>query len=158
LSQLSDEQIKQMVHRYIQQSIESWDRSFYDPPAGEAYPPPFTDAREFKEHLDFLETIRDDLIADLNLGNYSMLEQSICDVFRKNGINDIDEDSQDYRKFCAEIFKAEIQLTPMKKGYMLCDVSYRNELSDLYNQKRPETKSPFTSRYFYRGGPCKAVL
>ena len=132
LSKLSDDQIKELVHQYIKNEIEGWDKNFYEEFDDEVYPPPFTNAREFGSYVSFLDDIRRDLIDCLNLGDFSMLEKSINELLKKNGINHNAKGSVEYRKLCAEIHKAEIQLLPMQKRHMLCDFSYKRQLPDTF--------------------------
>jgi hypothetical protein len=82
--------------------------------------------------LKFLDYFRQDLIGCLNLGDFSMLEKPIIELLNKNAINHIDKSSLEYRKLCAEIHKAEIQLLPLEKRHMLCDFSYKKELPDIF--------------------------
>jgi hypothetical protein len=115
LGKLSDDQIKQLVHQYIKNAIDSWDKYFYEEFDEKLYPPQFTDARGFHEHLKFLDYFREDLIDCLNPGDFSMLKKSIIELLNKNGINHTDKSSLEYRRLCAEIHKTEIQLLPMEK-------------------------------------------
>jgi hypothetical protein len=62
LSKLSDDQMKQLVHQYIKNAINSWDKYFYEEFDEKLYPPLFTDARGFHDHLKFLDYFREDLI------------------------------------------------------------------------------------------------
>ena len=87
LSRLSDDQIQELVHRHIKTSIESWDKDFYEqrdenPPGLTAY-----------DVIDIYDDLRKDLIDELNSGEFSMLEQSVDRLIKKNGINEIDKKS-----------------------------------------------------------------
>ncbi len=147
LSKLSDDQIKELVHQYIKTSIEDWDKSFYEEFDLEVDPPPFDDARTLKSYIDTLDDIRQDLIVNLNLGDFSMLEKSTNELLKKNGINHITKSSIEYRKLCAEIHKAAIQLLPMEKRHMHCDFSYKEELPTIFPdvfKKPPEQTSQTT--------------
>jgi hypothetical protein len=133
LGKLSDEKIHKLIHRYIKTSIENWDKNFYeklddDPPGLRPY-----------EAIDFFEDIRDQLIDHLNNGDFKMLEKPIGELLIKNGINDVDKDSLEYRKLCAEIHKAQIQLMPMQKRHMQCDFSYKRELPDIFPEVFPKS-------------------
>jgi hypothetical protein len=86
LGKLSDDQIKQLVHQYIKNAVQWWDKNFYEEFDEEVYPPPFTDARGFHGHLKSLEYFRDDLIDCLNLGDFSYkneLPEIFADLFKK---------------------------------------------------------------------------
>jgi len=137
LSKLSDGQIRKLVHQYIKDSIESWDREFYEEGDGDV--PGF---RPY-EAIDFFDDIRDQLIDCLNNSDFSMLEKPTAELLKKNGISDINKDSTEYRKLCAEVYKAEIQLMPMHKKHMLCDFSYKKDLPETFPdlfEKPPEPK------------------
>jgi hypothetical protein len=71
-----------------------------------------------------------------------MYEQPISEFLKKNGISEIDKESLEYRKLCAEIYKAESQLMPMHKQHMLCDFSYKMELHNVFPDlfKKPTEK------------------
>ena len=141
LSKLSDDQIQGLVHQYIKNEIEGWEKNFYEELDEEIYPPPFTNAREFHSYVNSLDGIKEDLIANLSLGDFTMLERTINGLLKKNSINDIAKSSLGYRKLCAEIHKAGIQLMPMQKRHMLCDFSYQKELPDTFPdlfEKPPE--------------------
>jgi hypothetical protein len=140
LAKLSEKIIQKLVHQYIKNAIESWDKSLYE----EDDPPPFADAQEFRSYVNSLENIRQDLIANLNLGDFSMLEESINELLNKSGISPIAKSSLEYRKLCAEIHKAEIQLLPMEKRHMQGDFSYKKELPDVFPEvfiKRKESST-----------------
>jgi integrase len=132
LGKLSDDQIKQLVHQYIKAALDSWDKYFYEEFDDDIYPPQFTNAREFHSHLGFLDSFRQDLIDCLNLGDFSMLEETINGLLTNNGINPFDKSSLEYRKLCAEIHKAEIQLIPLEIRHMQCDFSYKKQLPDIF--------------------------
>ena len=142
LAKLSDGQIQKLVHQYIKTAIEDWDKLFYEELDEEVYPPPFTNEREFISYVNSLDDIQKDMIANLNLGEFSMLEKPINGLLKKNGINHVAKSSLEYRQLCAEIHKAEIQLLPMQKRHMQCDFSYKKELPDVFPEvfpKQPES-------------------
>jgi hypothetical protein len=83
LGKLSNGQIKQLVHQYIKNAIDSRDKYFYEEFDEEVYPPQFANAREFQSHVGFLDSFRQDLIDCLNLGDFSMLEETISGLLKK---------------------------------------------------------------------------
>jgi len=131
LSKLSDDQIQKLVHQYIKNALESWDKAFYEEFDIEDHPPPFTNARELHGHLKFLDYFREDLIDCLNLGDFSMLERSINELLKENGINHTSKSSIEYRKLCAQIHKAEIKLLPLEKKHMQGDFFHKDQLPDM---------------------------
>lgn len=134
LNKLSDEQIQALVHQHIKQSIESWDRNFYEIPDDDV------PGNHPFEMIDHFETMREDLVAHLHRGDFRMLEKPIAVLLEKNGITDLDKSSLEYRKLCAEIHKAEIQLMPLQKKHMLCDFSYKRELPRVFPDTFPHIK------------------
>ena len=136
LSRLTDDQIQELVQKYIRNSIESWDRDFYEKPDDDHIGnTPF-------ESIEFFDDIRDQFISELNAGDFRNIEDSVKDLLEKNRINGIDQGSLEYRKLCAEILKAEIQLMPLQKKHMLCDFSYKEKLFNLFPGAYPTTTDP----------------
>jgi hypothetical protein len=135
LAKLSEETIPKLVHQYIKNAIESWNKSLYE----EVDPSPFIDAREFRSYVAFLDAFREDLIDCLNLGDFSMFEKSIGELLKRNGINHIDKDSLEYRRLCTEIHTAEIQLLPIQQQHMLGDFSYKKQLPDVFPEVFPKS-------------------
>jgi len=134
LNKLTDDQIKELIDQYIKQAIKSWDDLFYEDVDKDEYPLPYVDESGLHGYVEDLDSIRDDLITNLNLCDFSMLKDSIHGLLKQNGIDDPDTGSPEYRKLCAEIHKAEIQLVPLQKKHKLCDFSYRKELPDVFPQ------------------------
>ena len=126
---LSEDKIKELVNNYIKQSVERINKLFFDDP--EDYPP-FTTESEFYSYLREMDGMRDDLIANLNRGNYGMLENEILSFLKSQGIDDVDKNSVEYRKLCAGICQAEIKLLPIEKRHRLNDFSYEKELPDIF--------------------------
>ena len=148
LSQLLDDQIQKLVHQFIKTSIKDWDKIFYEDFDEQINPRPFDDARSLKNYIELLDNIRDDLILNLNLGDYSMLEKSINKLLKKNGINHTAKGSIEYRKLCAEVHKVEIQLLPLEKRHMQGDFSYKQELPAIFPDvfKKPAEQISQTSQ------------
>jgi Domain of unknown function (DUF6538) len=88
MANLSDDQIKELVSNYIKGSVGRINRLFID---DRDDIPPYTSAPEFYCFLSELDGIRQDLIADLNMGNWGMLENTISEFLKKQGIKDINE-------------------------------------------------------------------
>ncbi|MFZ0243976.1 MAG: DUF6538 domain-containing protein [Desulfobacterales bacterium] len=121
LSKLTEDQIKVLIDQHIKEAIKGWDEAFYVDFDKEEHPTPYVDEDTFHGYLRDLDYIRDDLVTNLNLGDFSMLWASVHDLLRRNGIDDPDTSLPEYRKLCAESHKAEIQLLPFQKRHMLCD-------------------------------------
>jgi integrase len=114
------------------------DKLFYEQIDEEVYPPPFTSEREFISYVNSIDSIRDDWIANLNLGDFTPIEETVNELLKKNGINHGAKSSLEYRKLCAEILKAEIQLMPLQKRHMQCDFSYKQELAEIFPEVFPK--------------------
>ena len=132
LKKMTDNQIKDLIDQYIKRAVKSWNESFYEDVDKDEYPLPYVDENTFHGYLGDLDNIREDLVANLNLGDFSMLKASIHALLKTNGITDPDTNSPEYRKLSAEIHKAEIQLLPFQKRHMLCDFSYKKELPEVF--------------------------
>jgi integrase len=125
---LSDDRIKELVNTYIKESVERINNWFLDD-TNEF--PPYTNEPEFYSYISELDGIKQDLIANLNMGNYVMLENTINNFLKSQGI-DIDKESSAYKKLCVGIHQAEINLIPIQKRHMLNDLSYKDELPDIF--------------------------
>ncbi|MGD8269281.1 MAG: hypothetical protein PVH69_03840, partial [Desulfobacterales bacterium] len=140
LNKLTDDQIKELIDQYIKQAIKSWDELFYEDVDKDEYPLPYVDESGLHGYVEDLDSIRDDLITNLNLCDFSMLKDSIHGLLKQNGIDDPDTGSPEYRKLCAEIHKAEIQLMPLQKRHRLCDFSYKKDLPDVFPESFVQAK------------------
>jgi len=158
LAKLSEETIQKLVHQYIKTAIDDLDKLFYEPIDDELYPPPFSDEREFNSYVNSLDNIRDDWIAALNLGDFTPIVETVNELLTKNGINHGAKSSLEYRKLCAEILKAEIQLIPIQKKHMLCDVSYRKELPEIFPEVFPKPTESLPQIAEQSSQPLKKVL
>jgi hypothetical protein len=136
MANLSDDQIKELVNGYIKHSLERINNLFNDDPGNEI--PPFTNEPEFYSYLNELNGIRQDLIANLNMGNWGMLEDTISDFLKKQGIKDVDKGSGEYRRLCAGIHQAEIKLLPIQRRHMANDFSYKDELPEIFPEVFPK--------------------
>ncbi|MFO7738928.1 MAG: hypothetical protein R6V46_10670 [Desulfatiglandaceae bacterium] len=134
---LSDDLIKKIVGQYIKDSIKMLDQSFYEEWDESCPPPQFGDAQTFHSYVDSLGSIRESLIVNLNLGDFSILENVITSLTKKNEIKQVDDQSPLYRKLCVEIHKAEIKLIPLQQRQMMCDFSYRDEVPDIFPEVFP---------------------
>ena len=87
LKKLTDDRIKVLIDQYIKEAIKSWDESFYEDVDKDEYPLPYVDEDTFHSYLRDLDGIRDDLVTNLNLGDFSMLKNSIHDLLKKKRDN-----------------------------------------------------------------------
>jgi integrase len=136
MGELTQDQIQQLVDNYIKKSIADMD-NLYDqgieiPDSGGDSAPPFSDPEGFNSYINEPTGIREDLIYNLNRGDFSMLEKAIDAFLKASGIDQVDKTSPEYRKLCVEIHKAETKLLPIKQQHMRCDFSYREQLPALF--------------------------
>jgi hypothetical protein len=123
MDKLSEGQVQQLVVAYIRRSIEGLDRVFDQ---GQDENRPYNDPPSFFGYLEEMDIIKEDLMIKLNLGDYSMLEKSIDNFLKENGITEVDKASPEYRKLCIEIHKAEHKLIPIQQKHMQLDFSYKD--------------------------------
>ena len=108
MGKLSDIKIRELVRQYILDSVSRWDKKFSDVTRDD-HPPPYVDGSTFYGYYSDLGKLKDELIANMSRGDYSMLETPVTHLLKKNGI-DADKNSLAYRKFCIAIHEAKIKL------------------------------------------------
>jgi integrase len=133
MGKLSEDQVQQLVGKYIKKSVAGMDEVFNQ----DGDQRPYFDEEGFHNYVDELTSIRGDLIAKLNIGNFSMLEGSIDTFLKENGIDEVDKGSPSYRKLCVEVHKAETKLIRIQKKHMQCDFSYKDDLPKLFPEVFP---------------------
>ncbi|HHP7234643.1 MAG TPA: DUF6538 domain-containing protein, partial [Desulfobacterales bacterium] len=141
INELTDDRIKILVNQYIKKAIDNWNLPFPEfPEPDDTFVPP-TDYEGLLEYADSLDTIREGMIVDLSLGKFGMLEESIGKLLKQYQINEYDPKDRTYRKLCAEIHKAEIQLLPLQKRHILGDFSYKQELPSVFPDAFPQVQN-----------------
>jgi hypothetical protein len=118
MGKLSENQIQQLVVKYIKHSVERLDKVFE---VGDDQQRPYDDPPSLQSYIEGLSTVREDLIHNLRLGDFSMLKSSIDAFLKENGIDEVDKQSPAYRKLCVAVHKAETQLLPIQQQHMQCD-------------------------------------
>lgn len=93
----SDDQAQQLACNFIKKSIDEMG-SFYNPVVagpdqGDDTIPLICNRQDLEGCLGVMSGIRDDLVLALSKGDFSMLEKAIGDLFRENGINEVDKQS-----------------------------------------------------------------
>jgi integrase len=152
LSILRDDQIKQLVHQYIKDSIENWDRGFFTEPDDD-----YSGLSAY-EVIDSFDEIRDQFIAQLNEGDLNVIEDMVDILVDKNEIHGVDKSSLEYRKLCAEILKAEIQLMPLHKQHMQCDFSYKDKLPGIFPEVYPQVNKAIAEIETSQSEPLTKVI
>lgn len=143
MGKLSDFKIQELVRQYILDSVARWDKKYLDVTRNN-HPPPYVDGSTFYSYYSDLGKLKDELIANMNRGDYSMLETPVTHLLKKNGIL-ADKKSPVYRKFCIAIHEAEIKLLPLEQRHMIRDLSYKDELPQIFpgvfskSKKIPQT-------------------
>jgi integrase len=130
MGELTQDQIQLLIGNYIKKSIADMDQVFLDQRGEEERP--YQDIEGFNSYVSGLSSIREDLIANLNLGNFSMLEGAIDTFLKANGIDKVDKGSPEYHRLCVEIHKAESKLLPIQQQHMQCDFSYKEQLPAIF--------------------------
>jgi hypothetical protein len=131
LGKLSEFKILELVKQYIQDSVARWDKKYIDVTRDD-HPPPYVDGSTFYSYYSELGRLKNELIANMKRGDYSMLETPVTHLLKKNGI-DADKNSLEYRKFCIAIHEAEIKLLPLEQRHMIRDLSYKDELPQIFS-------------------------
>jgi integrase len=142
MGKLSEDQVQQLVRLYIRQSVERLDKVFE---VDDDQQRPYDDPESLQGYINGLSVIREDLIHNLSLGDFSMLENAIETFLKENGVDEVDKQSPAYRRLCIEVHKAETQLIPIQQQHMKCDFSYRDQLPKMFPEvfgKREETPAP----------------
>ena len=131
MNELPDEKVKAIVNKYIREAIDAWD----SPPFDEAYGGyPIGNASDLNGYLDQLEYIREDLVLNMNKGDYSMLENYVSELLKESGIDEIDKQSLSYKKLCTELHKAEIKLIPFEQQHRMGNYKYKKELNETFSE------------------------
>ena len=131
LKLLTDEKIQELTSQYVKKALKDLEtRSIESDGKQESIP--FFDQPSFDNYISDLDNIKDDLVLNLNLCDYSMLENKIKVILEDAGIEAIDKESIEYRKLCAEVHMAAIKLIPIEKQHLLCDFSYKENLHEIF--------------------------
>ena len=139
MGKLSEDQVQQLVKDYIKKSIGELDGVFDQ---GRDDDRPYKDPPSLFSYIKGLDTVQEDLMIKLNLGDFSMLEKSIDNFLKENGISEVDKTSPEYRKLCIEIHKAEHKLIPIQQKHMQLDFSYKDQLPKLFPEAFPDKEPP----------------
>lgn len=112
---LSTDQIKELVQKYLRQLIDS-----YAAPA----PPdesllPFHDHKTFESYLSDLDSIKGDFVLNRAIGKYDSVDKKAEQLLKGNGVVIIEKDSPAYRRLCDELMVAEIKGIEFHKKHLL---------------------------------------
>ena len=119
LMKLSENQIQELIDRYLKDLIKSYEKPL--PPFGtsEEDVPPFTDQETLNQYLRDLDIIKEEYITDRAMGEYSRIEESAVRLLKENGIDEIDKNSTSYWKLCEGLMLAEIKGIELHKDHLL---------------------------------------
>ena len=140
---LSADQVRELVNNFIKESVERINNLFNDRSEDEILP--YGNYPEFYSYINDLDSIRQELIANLNMDNFEMLEKEIVRFLKNQGITDIGKNSVGYRRLCVGIHQAQIKLLPIEIKHRLNDFSYKEELPEIFPEvfdKLPKQGEP----------------
>ena len=137
MSKLTNKTIQELVSQYIRDSLKRWDEKFMDV-FNDNRPLPYVDGPTFYSYYDDLGRLKDELKDNMNRGDYSMLETPVAHLLKTSGI-DADKNSAEYRRLCIAIHDAEIKLLPLQQRHMIRDLSYKDELPEIFPEVFPRT-------------------
>jgi integrase len=125
---LSDERIRELVQQYLKEYIKGLETRHFDEDS------PIVTREDFRSYIRSLDSIKEDIIEYLGIGDYEMVEQSVAVLLEKNGIERIEKGSVAYVKLCRGVLRAQLQGIEIEKKQMLSgfeetpDVSFREQL------------------------------
>jgi hypothetical protein len=125
---LSDERIRELVQQYLKEYIKGLETRHFDEDS------PIVTRDDFRSYISSLDSIKEDIIEYLGIGDYEMVEQSVAVLLEKNGIERIEKGSAAYVKLCRGVLRAQLQGIEIEKKQMLSgfeetpDVSFREQL------------------------------
>jgi integrase len=119
LEKLSDNQIQEIVQKYLKSYIDSIEERMYS----DKLLPFGVNASAFYQYIDTLGEIKQDIIVDLGVRDYSTVVSIVDDLFKENGIENIDKSSITYQKLCRGILRAQLKGIDIEKKQMLGDYS-----------------------------------
>lgn len=128
LMKLSDNQIKEIVQKYLKEYIDSIEERMYSDD-----PPNFTlDTHLFYQYVKELDDIKQEIVEYLGTLDYRTVAIIVDDLLKENGIDNIDRSSVSYQKLCRGILKAQLKGNDIEKKQM------RGEYSDDAPPMRPQ--------------------
>ena len=137
LSDLTDERIQELVHQYLKESIEKLESRYY-----EEDPKATIQGREdFYRYLGELDSIKDDIIGYLGIGEYSTVEGIAIRILEQNGIEGIQKGSAEYVKLCRGLLRAQLQGIETEKKQMSSGLA---EAPDSAPREQPLPSPPIT--------------
>jgi hypothetical protein len=106
LSDLSDGQIKKLIHQYITEYTTGLEQRYL-----KDEPPPFEGVEGFNAYVEGLDDIRDDVVGYLGVGEYHTVESTAISLLEKNGIREIEKDTGGFIQLCRGILQAQLKLS-----------------------------------------------
>ena len=94
MKELSNEKVKELIINYIREAIEAWDYPPFDDEYGGSA---IGNARDLMSYIDQLEFIKEDLVLNMNKGDYSMLESNVSELLKESGVDGIDKQFPSYK-------------------------------------------------------------
>lgn len=148
LMKLSDNQIQEIIHNYLKSYIaENEERMYSDEPL------PFAiDTQSFHQYTETLDETKQDIVEYLGIRDYRTVESIVDDLFKENGVENIDKSSVSYQKLCRGILRAQLKGIDIEKKQMLGN--YEDEIdigsSNALQDKQKKIDSPLLSEVIDR--------
>ena len=149
LMKLSDNQIQEIVQKYLKSYIDGIEERMY---SGELLPFEI-DPQSFYQYIDTLDEAKQDIIEGLGTRDYRTVERIVDDLFKENGIENIDKSSVSYQKLCRGILRAQLKGIDIEKKQMLggysgeIDTGSTNALQNIQKKKESPLLSEAIDRY-----------
>jgi integrase len=119
LEKLPDNRIQEIVQKYLKSYIDDIEERMYS----DELLPFEIDYQSFYQYINTLDETKQDIIVDLGIRDYRTVERIVDDLFKENGIENIDKSSVSYQKLCRGILKAQLMGIDIEKNQMLGDYS-----------------------------------
>ena len=119
VADLSIEQIQELADRFLQRSLEGLEDHYANADSMDWFEP-----RDDKiNHINQLESIREDLVDQLREGSFETVHKIVDEVIVGSGIAGVEKESLSYRKLCREILKRQIKSIDIETNQLKGDFS-----------------------------------
>jgi len=147
LTDLSDEQIQELIEKDLRDYIDGIESRYY-PPLDEF---PFIDRDHFHSYVDTLDDVKNDIMEYLGTGDYRSVEDRVERLLGKNGINGVEKGSTAQVKLCRAMLRADLRSIETEKkqlssGLLAIPEDVSKEWKPAISQLSPEgAKGPLIS-------------
>ena len=112
LTDLTDEQIQELVQQYLKKYIEGLETRHLDDDS------PIVTREDFHSYLGDLDSYKNDIIEYLGVGDYETVEKNVALLLEENAIEGINKDSAAYVKLCRGVLRAQLHGIEIEKKQM----------------------------------------